>query len=191
MKKTELLKSLIGGKFSFNEGEIKFYDERMMIAVSSLNGFMLNSSKDFWKEAFTQYNSIKQQSLDSLSTIIGRRNIKEKIPSFTAAYLGFIGHGNLSLSKSDMPKEEFTLKVEESSSAILYNKQFEKSKYPVCHLTRGIAAALFEIAFEKKMDAVETKCLAKGDSYCEFLVRPRKEFLKTENDEFKKQLGLK
>jgi predicted hydrocarbon binding protein len=57
---------------------------------------------------------------------------------------------------------------------------------------RGALAGGAGIIYGKDiLDAVETKCLAKGDPYCEFLVKPRKEFLKTKNEEFKKQLGLK
>jgi len=47
----------------------------------------------------------------------------------------------------------------------------ERSKEPVCHLFRGYAAGVIEELTGLKMDAEETKCLAMGDEYCEFVVR--------------------
>lgn len=47
----------------------------------------------------------------------------------------------------------------------------ERSEEPVCHLFRGYAAGIIEELTGLKMDAEETKCLAMGDEYCEFVVR--------------------
>jgi len=47
-----------------------------------------------------------------------------------------------------------------------------KKNRPNCHFVRGYLAGLFSKFFNKKMFAIETKCIAKGDPHCEFIVKP-------------------
>jgi len=47
-----------------------------------------------------------------------------------------------------------------------------KKNRPNCHFVRGHLAGLFSKFFNRKMFAIETKCIAKGDPYCEFVVKP-------------------
>lgn len=70
--------------------------------------------------------------------------------------------------KTGKPGEEMLIKIENSFIA----KEYGKSEAPVCHFLRGYCAGISEILTGEKMDAEETKCLAKGDSYCEFVARP-------------------
>lgn len=48
-----------------------------------------------------------------------------------------------------------------------------KSDEPVCHIWRGLASGGATALFEKDMDLIEVKCLAKGDLFCEFIFKPR------------------
>lgn len=41
------------------------------------------------------------------------------------------------------------------------------------HFMRGILAGFFSSLFGVEVDAVETKCIAKGDSFCEFIIKER------------------
>lgn len=43
----------------------------------------------------------------------------------------------------------------------------------VCHDVRGYLAAIFSSFFNEQMQAIETRCIAKGDPYCEFIIEPR------------------
>ena len=48
---------------------------------------------------------------------------------------------------------------------------WQKKPYTVCHWTRGYLAGYLSVVFNKQVEATETKCLAKGDEYCEFVIK--------------------
>jgi len=50
---------------------------------------------------------------------------------------------------------------------------FGKTKKPVCHYIRGIAAGLFEPFLKYDTVCEETYCKAKGDSMCRFVIKKR------------------
>lgn len=43
-----------------------------------------------------------------------------------------------------------------------------KAKEPVCHFISGYIAGVFSVIFGKKIECTETKCKAKGDTFCEY-----------------------
>jgi len=61
---------------------------------------------------------------------------------------------------------EIVIKVEDSYIARCL---YERSERPVCNLIGGEIAGLLEELTGWKIDAEETKCLAMGDKYCEFV----------------------
>jgi len=67
------------------------------------------------------------------------------------------------------------INFERSSATIIVKDCFEavawrKKPYTVCHWTRGYLAGYLSVVFNKPVEATETKCLAKGDEYCEFVI---------------------
>ncbi len=56
-----------------------------------------------------------------------------------------------------------------------YMTAIGESDEPVCHFTRGFfagaAAAIYFRTDSEHVKGEETKCMAKGDSYCEFIVK--------------------
>ena len=50
---------------------------------------------------------------------------------------------------------------------------WEGSEHPVCHIILGYNIALMEWALGKPMVGEEVRCRAKGDPYCEFVIKPR------------------
>ena len=70
---------------------------------------------------------------------------------------------------------DFNLFTGEGFLAIVNNFEAEAyslSKEPVCHFTRGaITGALLEMV-GKRFEVVETLCIAKGDEYCYFSIKP-------------------
>ncbi|HIH96460.1 MAG TPA: hypothetical protein HA348_03085 [Thermoplasmata archaeon] len=55
----------------------------------------------------------------------------------------------------------------ESRSYFANNK--EKSIEPVCHFMAGVIAGIYAVYIGKPCECKETKCVAKGDEYCEFV----------------------
>ena len=43
---------------------------------------------------------------------------------------------------------------------------------PYSHLIRGMLAGVLTVIFNRRMRAEERKCIASGDPYCEFTIKP-------------------
>ncbi len=192
MKIIQLLRGVLWNKIHFSQGHISFYDTRMEMMLSSLFGNLLTSSKNFWKEALFQYKLSKRAYRDTLFNPLIAHGLKsDKLISLILNFADLGGWGKMTCASSQIRKGRAVYIVKDGAMASVYLRDYGKSKYPVCHVLRGaMAAGASAIHGKLDIDAVETKCLAKGDPYCEFLIKPRKEFLKTENKEYKKQLGL-
>ncbi len=63
--------------------------------------------------------------------------------------------------------KELVVSVENSFIA----RGYGKSGVAVCHFLRGYNAGLAEVLKGKGMDAEETRCAAKGDEFCEFVMK--------------------
>lgn len=66
----------------------------------------------------------------------------------------------------------------ESFEAELHLKNYGVGSECVCHMLCGFASGALTYEFGTSLIAVETKCVAKGDSNCEFEVRLEKDWLK-------------
>ena len=71
---------------------------------------------------------------------------------------------------SSLTKEGTTIRVENSFIARAYGK----SETAICHFLSGYSAGIVQTISGQKMDAQETKCIAKGDNCCEFIVSAAK-----------------
>ncbi len=69
---------------------------------------------------------------------------------------------------AEVKGEGAILRVENSFIA----KNYGQSSVPVCHFIRGNSAGIWSGLYEKEMDSEEIKCMAKGDSHCEFVIEP-------------------
>ena len=84
-----------------------------------------------------------------------------------------MGKGKLEAIKGDTEKFSFILRMYFSPIALAY-LEHEKITEPVCYHIAGLFVGAGNI-FYPGIEAVETKCLAKGDPYCEFVIEiPKK-----------------
>lgn len=76
-----------------------------------------------------------------------------------------LGWGKFDIKENN--GKELIVRVENSFIAHGYGK----SNVAVCHFLRGYNAGLAEVLKGKGLDACETRCTAKGDEYCEFVMK--------------------
>ena len=90
--------------------------------------------------------------------------IREDVLAFQA-----YGWGIPEVINVDLEKPEIIIRFHE-----LFESKYARGKTRSnCHFVRGYLAGLFTKFLDKKMFAIETKCVAKGDPYCEFLIGER------------------
>ncbi|RLG92530.1 MAG: hypothetical protein DRO36_01100 [Candidatus Hecatellales archaeon] len=56
-------------------------------------------------------------------------------------------------------------------------EHFGKQNEPSCHITRGALAGNLSMILGKDFVGKEVKCIAKGDNYCMFILKPKKRWL--------------
>jgi hypothetical protein len=71
-----------------------------------------------------------------------------------------------------------SINFEGLSATIIVRDCFEaaawrKKPYTVCHWTRGYLAGYMSTVFGKPVEAIEIKCVAKGDEHCEFKIQTK------------------
>ncbi len=97
----------------------------------------------------------------------GRDAVANKVVDLLSAY----GYGKGTLEKLDWEGESVIV-VENSFVATWYVRNNIKTDKPVCSLLRGFIAGAAEAIGGRKLDCIETECVAKGDKVCRFVVKP-------------------
>jgi predicted hydrocarbon binding protein len=75
------------------------------------------------------------------------------------------GHFRLADIRSEPPS--MTIEIMDSVFADAYQRETEQG---ICHLSRGVFGGLAEAIFSQSVVSLETKCLAKGDQFCEIRI---------------------
>ena len=81
-------------------------------------------------------------------------------------FFRMVGFGIAKVIDVDLNEKRAKVIVHDCFECELY----KNTKEPVSHLVRGILAGWFEKLFKSKVQAIDTKCIAKNDEYCEFLI---------------------
>ncbi len=168
-----ILDLLAHKQIKFEEGQIKLLEQNVVIfpfenllSIQKLlekkhgsYGLYLTSKdlgKKWIKNLFDTYN---------MDTIEEQARWGENV--FTLA-----GMGKMKVLNWDSKKTTMRYRSYDSVTA----QQYGSVGRPVCHIPRGWFAGASCVFFNKDVDAVEEKCLAKGDEYCEFIIKPKKNF---------------
>ncbi len=93
----------------------------------------------------------------------------EKLVKVSEALFQHLGFGIMKTIKLDMDRREAIIRIYGCFECELY----KRSKKPSSHLVRGMIAGWFSQFFKSEVSVIESKCIAKGDPYCEFLVKSK------------------
>jgi len=99
----------------------------------------------------------------------GHFRTNESTLRYMLLYLESLGHGMFSIEEYDECR---------GCRIIAYNLLEcidVKSDKPNSQLCRGILAGALSALWNKDIEVIETKCIAMGDPYCEFIIRPKKD----------------
>jgi len=81
-----------------------------------------------------------------------------------------VGWGKIETYALDLSIPAGSIRVKKNIEAIMHGK---KATQPICHWTRGFMAGYLTALTGVDVEIVETKCLGKGDEYCEFEVKAK------------------
>ncbi len=110
---------------------------------------------------------------------------KAKLLKVIATQCEVVGHGQFQWIRIDL-KNKLCVLAGRSSLAEEYKKIFGIKKYPVDYFLAGIASMFVEEIIKEKVFCMETACLAMGKRYCEFVIKPVRNWDKKDK-QFKEQ----
>ncbi len=92
-----------------------------------------------------------------------------KIPEIGEKLFRFVGFGILKFVRIDPLTKYCHARVWDSFECRLY----EKASRPRSQFVRGMLAGWVSELFQTSVEAIETRCIAMGDPYCEFIIKKR------------------
>jgi predicted hydrocarbon binding protein len=88
----------------------------------------------------------------------------EEVPTWLETFFTQGGWGVIQ-SKIDLTKKVAVIRIENCATA-----RKSKSNRPVCYFVSGFISGVADAILNEVTDCSETKCIAKGDKFCEFKV---------------------
>jgi predicted hydrocarbon binding protein len=125
-----------------------------ILQPSGLAAVLYNAGKEVGERA--------AKRLGEMFNIEGKELVQASVQAVKAT-----GWGITEVRSIDMKKSSATIIVKDCFEAAAWRKK----PYNVCHWTRGYLAGCMSAVFKKHVEAVETKCMARGDQYCEFKIQ--------------------
>jgi predicted hydrocarbon binding protein len=118
--------------------------------------------EDAYKEI---YGSSKKGSYDYNSAFIRDKKFTDqhKIVEWQAKIVAFAGWGDLVLGLLDAPNHRVVVQFKDSP----YPKSYGTALYPVDFVATGFVAGGVSALLGTDVDALETKCQARGDAFCQ------------------------
>jgi len=170
-------KLLFARELTFKEGEIILLGERVSIISVPVIAYLSALINEDPKLVVKLYELSKESTTKGFA-----RPIKEKYKLHGVKMIDLlknlsdaIGWGRIiSISYKDLKAHELVGHVVNAPVGCNLKNQ----KKPVDHIYRGMIAACASIAFDDNIDVIETKCVACGSKYCEFVFKRHEEFLK-------------
>lgn len=171
-----LLKLVLHKQLVMKDGIIKIFGKHPVVFFPLANLFYILQLVDRLKkhnELYLTSKKLGKEWIIGLLEAYKMDTIKEQAKwgenVFTLA-----GFGKMEVVSWDVQKKEMIYRVYDSTVAKMYGNVGRA----VDHIPRGWFAGASSVFFKTDVDCVETKCLSKGDEFCEFLVAPKENLKK-------------
>jgi len=134
------------------------------------------------------YEEVKKGSREYNEAFIKSQNFteKHKIIDWQTKIVSLSGWGNIVVALIDFDKNRFVTHFNNSTFARAYKNAYGRQKQAVDFIATGFVAGGLSAAAGRDLDAVETSCIARGDSTCEIEVGAPDVIAKTRKELWKK-----
>ena len=104
------------------------------------------------------------------------KSLDQPTPYFNDILYASMGWGNWQTIKFNLEKGQLQLRSWNRSDISTFVKMYGQIEQPGCLITLGFCNGICSAMYQRKINVIETKCVAKGDKYCEFIAFPEEEF---------------
>lgn len=99
---------------------------------------------------------------------------KMKLMEFTYNIINILGWGLITIDKLSIENKTAHITLRESALALKYKKTYQKtSDRPIDFWIAGILEKHFSVILQTDVEVNETKCIAMGHPFCEFVMKPK------------------
>ncbi|MBD3203877.1 hypothetical protein GF327_06260 [Candidatus Woesearchaeota archaeon] len=149
-----------------NHGSIEVLNRKQILLSSEIIHLLQleNNSYDKIKE-------ISRQDFHEFCNEFGskRKELMANIEDIFNLY----GLGRLEIKEVDSKNKSAKLNLFNSSIAHVHLNKNKESGKAVCNLTCAVLSGIFSYLFDEDIDCREQRCYAKGDEFCQFVVKKR------------------
>ncbi|MEI7961775.1 MAG: V4R domain-containing protein [archaeon] len=168
---------------SFDKGRIKIFEQPSSLIPSESFVSMLKELEKEGKENVI-YRAGKHAGEKWFDSMREKSKLNvDDVAKWGSNIVTLAGWGEAELKEMKRDDGYMVYNLKNSVVAELYGK----TNHCVDHIFRGLVAGAAKVTFKRDVDCVETKCVAKGDPICEFIIQPKQRFDK-KNPLVKKQL---
>jgi len=179
-----LTKLLFARKIEARDGQLLIVGVPMLItpvtffAYSLLDAFEKNTLQDYykiWKRAVNETFSADVEKQFGLK--------RGRLADWLRELGGATGWGQIDFVTVDYEKHRGIVRVKNNPVAMFLSHKVNK---PICYHMAALGAGVASRSFEEEVDCVEVKCMALGNPYCEFIIKPKEEI---ENEKIRKSFS--
>lgn len=159
-------KLLFARQFNIEDGKIDFLGDReLLLPIGFVSDFQdFNENKT--------YELAKKSSREEMERMAAKLGVKGPVlvQNMTKIYEAF-GLGKLEIKDFDPKKGRAIINITDSPVATDYLRKNKPAKRETCNFIAGMLAGTASCIFGKNMEAREVKCIAKGDTVCQFIIK--------------------
>jgi len=161
-------------QLAFEEGRISLLGRPIcMFPADSFAGLIKElEAQNLQNKLYYSYRGLGVTWTDTMAKNYRMTNGLDVI-KWDSDIIALAGQGTVELVSMKKEVPELVFRLNKSTIAECYGK----SDHAVDHLFRGLVTGAMVVVFKNEsLEGVETKCVAKGDPFCEFVIKPKNLF---------------
>lgn len=154
-------------KYDKDKGEIQVADTDWILMRSSTFREMMKGTEEMWGSATASiclWEMGKNTGKGFAKELVEAGTKPVEVTTFLEMFFTQGGWGVIQ-PKIDLTKKAAVIRIENCATA-----RKCKSNKPICHFISGFISGVADAILNEVTECTETKCMAKGDPFCEFKV---------------------
>ncbi len=154
-------KLLFTRQLFWSDGKLEILSQRFCSIPSRL---LYDMQKHDPEKLFELIKAAAEEQIKNFSKRLGISidGMIEDLPEF----FNLFGIGKLEMYDIDKQKKHAIVKVHDTPFISYYHDE-----KPICSITCGVLSGIFSFLFSEEVKASVNKCAAKGQPYCEFIIK--------------------
>jgi predicted hydrocarbon binding protein len=153
-------------EYDKDKAEIRITDTDWVLMRTSTLRAMIEGTEKIMGSATEPiwWEIAKHAGTDFARELLKTGTDPEEVPTMLEIFFTQGGWGMIK-PKIDLTKKEAVIRIENCATA-----RKSKSNKPICYFVSGFISGVADAILNEVTDCSETKCMAKGDLFCEFKV---------------------